>query len=81
VAGIQVRREPENLCAIRLEPMAQDLDLSLEGTSHTSATTVDAVTYPTQVPDVSYGRDPALPATWIQFAHSTPGAENALFTG
>jgi exopolyphosphatase/guanosine-5'-triphosphate,3'-diphosphate pyrophosphatase len=30
VAGIQVRREPENVCAIRLEPMALDLDLSLE---------------------------------------------------
>ena len=30
VAGIQVRRDGENVCAIRLEPMAADLDLSLE---------------------------------------------------
>jgi len=30
VAGIQVRREGSNTCVIRLEPMAADLDLSLE---------------------------------------------------
>jgi exopolyphosphatase/guanosine-5'-triphosphate,3'-diphosphate pyrophosphatase len=30
VAGIQVRRQGENICAIRLEPMAAELDLSLE---------------------------------------------------
>ena len=30
VAGIQVRRENDNICMIRLEPMATDLDLSLE---------------------------------------------------
>ena len=30
VAGIQVRRQSQGLCEIRLEPMAADLDLSLE---------------------------------------------------
>jgi len=30
VAGIQVRRDRDNTCVIRLEPMAADLDLSLE---------------------------------------------------
>ncbi|MFM7312920.1 MAG: Ppx/GppA family phosphatase, partial [Cyanobium sp.] len=30
VAGIQVRREGGNTCVIRLEPMAAELDLSLE---------------------------------------------------
>ena len=30
VAGIQVRRDGNSGCSIRLEPMASDLDLSLE---------------------------------------------------
>jgi hypothetical protein len=51
-------------------------DLGLIASSHTSATTVDTVTFTQQVPDVSFGRDNSNPGTWKQFAESTPGAAN-----
>ena len=50
-------------------------DLSVTGNTYT-ATTVDSVTYNQQVSDVSYGRDPAAPATWKQLVEPTAGAEN-----
>ncbi len=53
-----------------------DMDLSLVGYSHTSATTVDTVDFTTQVTDVSYGRDATNPTVWKQFAEPTPGADN-----
>lgn len=51
-------------------------DLGLEATSHTAAATLDSITYPAQVTDVSYGRDAVDPAIWKAFAEATPGADN-----
>lgn len=50
--------------------------LSLMGSSHTSATTVDSISFGPQVSDVSYGRDPASPTDFVYFGTSTPGAAN-----
>ena len=51
-------------------------DLGLYATGVTSFSTVDSVTYPQQVADVSMGRDPANPSQWVNFAAPTPGAAN-----
>lgn len=51
-------------------------DLAVTGNTY-AATTVDSVTYTQQVADVSYGRDPAAPATWKQLVEPTAGAENS----
>ncbi|MEI6675361.1 MAG: lamin tail domain-containing protein, partial [Verrucomicrobiota bacterium] len=51
-------------------------DLGLAATLHTSATTLDRVTFGQQVTDISYGRDNANPNIWRQFAEPTPGAAN-----
>ncbi|MEO0017803.1 MAG: hypothetical protein RLZZ522_1086, partial [Verrucomicrobiota bacterium] len=52
------------------------LDLSLSADAISGASTLDTVTYPQQVSDVSYGRDPAAAGTWKQFAEATAGAAN-----
>lgn len=54
-------------------------DLSVTGNTY-SSNTLDTVTYPQQVSDVSYGRDPATPGSWRFFAEATPGAENTSAT-
>ena len=51
-------------------------DLGLTASSHTGYAVVDSVTYGQQVSDVSFGRNPAAPAEWQQFAEATPGAAN-----
>jgi hypothetical protein len=51
-------------------------DLGLVASSHTGHTVLDSVTFPTQVSDVSFGRDRNTGA-WKQIAVPTPGTENA----
>lgn len=51
-------------------------DLALAADRISGGSTLDSVTFPQQVSDVSYGRDPAAPESWKQFAETTPGAEN-----
>ena len=55
---------------------SSDISFDLSVTGNTLASVnVDQVSFPKQVTDVSYGRDPAGD-TWKQFAESTPGADN-----
>ncbi len=51
-------------------------DLGLTATSYTGVSTVDSVTYPIQVDDVSFGRNPANTAQWVSFSEPTPKALN-----
>lgn len=51
-------------------------DAGLTADMHQSATLLDSVVIPRQVPDISYGRDPRNAAAWVQFAEPTPGKEN-----
>lgn len=52
-------------------------DVGLTATTFTGATTLDSVTYGTQMDDISYGRNPALDSQWIGLATPTPGAANS----
>ncbi|MCP5534672.1 MAG: lamin tail domain-containing protein [Akkermansiaceae bacterium] len=51
-------------------------DFELTGYSHTSSTQEDSVTFGAQLTDVSYGRDPANPTSWVYFGEPSPVAEN-----
>lgn len=52
-------------------------DLGLTATTFTSATTLDSLTYTTQVDDISRGRNPSLNSQWVNFAVPTPGTANS----
>ncbi len=71
----------DNVLAVEVHQDAPDssdigFDLGLTAASHTGFTTIDAVAYSQQAPDISMGRDSADPLTWKQYAEPTPGAEN-----
>ncbi len=52
-------------------------DVGLTATTFTASTTLDSVTFGTQVDDISYGRNPALDTQWIGLATPTPAAANS----
>lgn len=71
----------ENVLAVEVHQASAgsvdlSFDLGLEAASHASFNTVDSLTYPQQVADVSFGRDSASPLVVKQFAEATPGGEN-----
>ncbi len=71
----------DNVLAVEVHQVAANssdlsFDLGLTASSHSGSSTVDTVTFGTQVSDISYGRDNVNPATWRQFAEATPGAAN-----
>ncbi|HBF17196.1 MAG TPA: hypothetical protein DDW37_06150, partial [Verrucomicrobiales bacterium] len=71
----------ENVLAVEIHQRRVDssdirFDLSLDASYYTGVVTVDTISYPSQVTDVSYGRDAASPTIWKQFAESTPGSAN-----
>ena len=71
----------ENVLAVEIHQRRVDssdirFDLSLDASYYTGVVTVDTISYPSQVTDISYGRDAASPTIWKQFAESTPGSAN-----
>ncbi len=74
-------RQGENILAVEVHQGAAassdvSFDLALTGTT-LATTSSEEVSFTLQLPDISYGRDPAAPTLWKQFAEPTPGAENA----
>ena len=74
--------EGDNILAVevhQISPTSVDMrfDLQLEGRSFSAFTELDRVTYPQQVSDVSFGRDPVDESRFVNFTTSSPGAENS----
>ena len=72
----------DNVLAVEVHQSAgnsSDLsfDLGLTATTFSGATTVDSLTYTTQVDDISRGRNPNQNSQWVNFAVPTPGAANS----
>lgn len=72
----------DNVLAVEVHqsaPNSSDLsfDLGLTATTFSSLTTLDSLTYTTQVDDISRGRNPSLNSQWVNFAVPTPGAANS----
>jgi hypothetical protein len=72
----------DNVLAVEVHqsaPNSSDLsfDLGLTATTFSSSTTLDSLTYTTQVDDISRGRNPSFNSQWVNFAVPTPGAANS----
>ncbi|MSU35534.1 MAG: hypothetical protein EXS36_10550 [Pedosphaera sp.] len=70
-----------NLMAVEVHQFAGDssdvsFDLGLVADTFANASVIDSISYSTQLPDVSLGRDSTNPNSWSQQALPSPGAAN-----
>jgi hypothetical protein len=76
IAGDNVLAVEVHQVAANSSDLSLDLSLTADVVNVADGSLLDSVTYTQQVSDVSYGRDPAAPATWKQLVEPTAGAEN-----